>query len=241
MRTLSPDPAAPTDLAAAYALPETTPWLRANMIVSVDGRASIAGRSGGLGNDDDRELLGLLRSLADVVLVGSATVRSERYGPATLRAERRAARVGAGRSPHPAVAVVSSRLDLDLDAELYADPSTIVITSGSVDDGLLAAARARCTVVTAGSGPSVDLADAVGQLQARGLGRILCEGGPGLLGRVTAAGLLDELCLSVAPVLAGGDGPGLIGAAAPLRQLHLVHTLESGGMLYLRYLTDREA
>ncbi|MGI8870957.1 MAG: dihydrofolate reductase family protein [Mycobacteriales bacterium] len=233
----APGPAGLDELYAHPAPHDGSAWVRANMIVSVDGRTTVEGRSGGLGGDADRELLGLLRSLSDVILVGSATVRAEGYRPAKLRTERRAARVAAGRPPYPAIAVVSARLDLDLDADLYADPSTIVVTSENSDPTRLSAVREGCQVLTT-PGPSVDLAGAARTLAGLGRPRVLCEGGPRLLASLVAAAALDELCLSVSPSLAGGDGPGLLAGLPPtVRALRLASSREIAGMLFLRYLT----
>ena len=104
-----------TALAALYAYPDiapgAAPWLRASMVASVDGAASLGGRSGGLSGDADRLVFSVLRSLADVILVGAGTARAEGYRP--VRDGEVWASLRAGRAPVPPIAVVTGKLDLD--------------------------------------------------------------------------------------------------------------------------------
>jgi len=252
VRMLLPRPAddlTDQDLDEAYAWPgwpQAQPWLRANMVSTVDGSArGPEGLSGAISGEADKRVFGRLRGLADVVLAGAGTVRAEGYRPAREKpsfAERRAA---AGQEPAPVIAVVSRSLDLDLSSELFATPGSrpIVITAESSDAGRRSAVAEHADVVVAGDA-DVDLRAAVAALNDRGLVRIHAEGGPSLLGDLAAADLLDELCLTVSPVLVGGsydDGPAIprILSGAPLpdapRPLSLVHVLEDAGTLFLRY------
>lgn len=237
------------DLDRIYAWPDwpvPTAWLRANMVMTADGAArSPDGLSAGISSDADRRVFGRLRGLADVVLAGAGTVRAEGYRPARAKpdfAERRAA---AGQPPVPAVAVVSRSLHLDLTSALFAQAAvpTIVLTCGSADPALLDATAEVADVVVAGD-EDVDLHRAVAALNERGLHRVHAEGGPHLLSQLAAAGLLDELLLTVSPLLAGGSFPGegavprvLTGAPLPgaPRQLALHHALEDDGTLFLDY------
>ena len=241
MRLLSPAGEGDLDdaaLARLYAYPRER-WLRANFVSSADGAGSLGGVSEGLSSNDDRRLFGLLRVLADVVLVGAGTARTEKYKPARHRGEL--AHLRAGRPPTPPIAVVTRTLELDLESPLFAAaPSharTIVITSESSPAPLRAAAARVADVIVAGTA-AVDLTEAAGVLAGRGLSRVLCEGGPHLLGQVAADGLLDELCLTVSPLVAGPGahrithGPPLA-AALPMR---LAHVLEADGFLFCRYL-----
>ncbi|MCU0265656.1 MAG: dihydrofolate reductase family protein [Actinomycetia bacterium] len=228
MRRLLPDPADEVDLADAYAYPAgRARWLRANMVASADGAATAAdGLSGTLSSPADRRVFHLLRDLADVVVVGAGTVRAEGYRPARLP-----------------IAVVSGRLDLDLSAPLLAGtgPRTVVLTTAAVPAERLAAARAVADVVVCGV-DRVDPALAVAALAERGHRRLLCEGGPRLLGQLAAAGLLDELCLTIAPLLASGEGPRAL-AGPPLLPpvpLRLDHLLEEDGALFARYVVRRD-
>lgn len=225
-------------LAELYAYPRER-WLRANFVSSADGAGFLDGRSEGLSSEDDRRLFGVLRVLADVVLVGAGTARTEGYKPARRREALAALR--AGRPPTPPIALVSRALKLDLESPLFADAPadarTIVITCEAAPPELRASVARVADVIVAG-GEAVDLTEAAAALAGRGLGRVLCEGGPRLLTHVAAAGLLDELCLTVSPLLAG-PGPHRITEGAPFspRPMRLAHVLESGGFLFCRYLT----
>lgn len=229
---------ADVDLAAAYAYPADRPWLRANMIASLDGSAWWGGRAGPLGDERDRELLQLLRGLADVVLVGAGTVRVERYGPVRPRPEWDALR--AGRPPVPPLAVVSRALNLDFDAPIFtaASERTIVITTEAAPTSQRKAAEARADVIVAGQ-DDVNVRAAVDALIARGHTRLLSEGGPILLAQVAAAGLLDELCLTLSPVLLAGDAARILNGS-PLPEpgrYELAHVLTGAHHLFLRYVT----
>nr|WP_326853530.1 dihydrofolate reductase family protein [Actinocrinis sp.] len=229
------------DLAVVYAYPgHARRWVRANMVASVDGAAQADGKSGGLSGEADKKVFRALRGLADVILVGAATVRTEGYHqPAVPRDQYAAARAAAGQAPAAAIAVVSASLDLAFDAPLYQAPAvpTITITVADAPPDRLAAARDAGEVVIAGTGRA-DLAAAVDQLAETGRGHILCEGGPNLLSAVAQAGRLDEICLTLSPQLLSGhakrvvDGP-LLDPPLPLT-LHTV--LTEDGFLFTRHL-----
>ncbi|MFD9125272.1 dihydrofolate reductase family protein [Kitasatospora sp. NPDC059571] len=237
-----PDPAALASLADLYAYPSAAadrPWLRGNMVAALDGAARLAGLSEGLSSAADKRIFGVLRALADVVLVGAETVRAEGYRPARARAEFAAARAAAGQAPAPAVAVVSRGLRLDLSAPLFTEPlvrTVVVTTEDSPADARRAVAEVA-DVVVAGE-RSVDPAAAVAALAARGWTRQLTEGGPRLLGGLAAAGVLDELCLSLAPLLTSGEAPRIVqGPQLPQAQsMRLVSLLEDDGFLFTRYV-----
>jgi riboflavin biosynthesis pyrimidine reductase len=179
-----------------------------------------------------------LRALADVILVGATTVRDEHYGPARLSAEDRARRMNAGLSPVPPIAVVTRSLQLDWQSAFFAkaEQRPLVITVKTGDLGALARVAEVAEVIVAGE-TSVDLAAALAALGDRGFTNVLTEGGPSLIGELLAAGLLDELCLTISPKLVSGDavrivnGPGLEQPA----DLDLVHVLIDNGFLFLRY------
>jgi riboflavin biosynthesis pyrimidine reductase len=223
-------------LAEAYAYPRER-WLRANMVMSADGSATVAGKSGGLSSAGDKRIFGILRALADVVLAGAGTVRTEEYKPARPRPALAALR--AGRPATATIAVISRSLDLDLTAPLFTeappDARTIVITCGAAPAGLRAATAKVADVIVAGQ-ESVDLAAALAALADRGLGRVICEGGPHLLGQIAAAGLLDELSLTISPTLAGpGAGRIIAGDAFPARTMTLTQVLAEDAYLFCRY------
>ena len=227
------------DLAAMYAYPHG-PWLRANMVVSADGAAHLDGATKGLSSEADRRLFALLRTLADVIVVGAATVRAERYAP--VRQHELWPDLRPGRTPTPPIAVVTARLDLDPSSRLIAaaPPSarTIVITTAQAPADRRAALDGPAEVIVAGQ-ETVDVKAAVAALAERGYRRMLAEGGPHLLAQVAAAGLLDELCLTIGPLLAGpGANRILAGAlsAVPPQPLTLAHVLEDSGSLFCRYI-----
>ncbi len=236
-------PAAVTELARLYrqdAVSQDRPWLRANMVGSVDGASALSGRSGGLSGPADRMVFAVLRSITDVILVGSATAQVERYKP-VLPAEVWPD-LRAGRPATPAIAVVSGRLDLDPNAPLLAsappDARTIVLTTSSAPAASRAALATAAEVVEAGQ-DHVDPAAAVAALAERGYRQILTEGGPTLLGQLAAAGLVDELCLTVSPVLAGGTAGRIVGHAGEVAgpaALRLAHVLADESYLLCRYL-----
>lgn len=197
------------ELAELYAWPEHAdrPTVRGNMIASLDGGAAIAGRSGGLGNAADQHLFAVLRDLADVILVGSGTVRAEQYAGIRLDPDRRARRHRWGRpSTPPPIAVVTGR-GLAKGLPLFTDFETrpIVITPRTSTAKIPAAAAG----LIAGE-DEIDLPAAVRGLGDRGYRRIHCEGGPILLGQLIANGLLDECCLTVAPLLLGAGATRLL-------------------------------
>lgn len=242
MRTVYPLPAEEADLDAVYAYPPGGA-VRVNMIASVDGAAELDGGSRALGSPADRQLIGHLRALADVVLVGAGTARAEGYGPLRPRRARREARLAAGLAPVPRLAIVSGSLALDFDAPAFteAELPTVVVTHAAAPEDRLAAAAKAADVVVAGE-HAVDAAAAVDALGARGLTRVLCEGGPTLLGALAAADCVDDFCLTVSPMLVAGDatravaGPDL----APPMPLALAHVLEEDGYLYVHYTRRRD-
>jgi riboflavin biosynthesis pyrimidine reductase len=242
---------ASVDLAAAYAYPpagedaagggagQRPPWVRANMVASIDGAATLKGLSGGLSTDEDRKLFHLLRGLADVILVGAGTVRAEGYGPARPRAEWAGLRDG--RPPSPPIAVMTRTLDLDVSGPMFTEAPrharTMVLTTQAAPASRRERAARHAEVVIAGTS-RVEPQMAIAALAGRGLRQILVEGGPHLLGELALAGLLDELCLTVTPILAGGDTLRIMAGAALLSpgKLRLAHVLEAAGSLFCRYV-----
>ncbi|MGW1373816.1 pyrimidine reductase family protein [Streptomyces sp. NPDC002446] len=248
-------PAGPADrewtldeLAEAYAYPEPDDparaegggWLRANMVSSMDGAAHHEGRSQPLSGDADMRIFGVLRALADAVVVGAETVRQEGYRPARAREAFAARRAAAGQAPAPAIAVVTAGLGLDFGLPLFTEPvvPTVVLTgAGAPADRVARARAAGAEVLFAGEGLGVDPARVAGVLAERGHTRLLTEGGPRLLGQFAAAGALDEMCLTLAPVVAVGDAPRIMnGPAVPVpERFALASVLEEAGFLFTRY------
>ena len=210
------------------------------MVAGLDGSAAVGGRVRGLSNARDRELFVLLRGLADVVLIGAGTVRAEGYGPVRLPTVTQEERAEAGRPTVPPLAIVSRSLTLDWESTLFSSDVVsrpIVITAASAGEAALERARDRADVIVAGD-QSVDLGLALAELHRRGMAAVLTEGGPTLLGELMALALLDELCLTLAPVTGGDPLPVAVGTArnGELTTARLVSVLEEDGQLFLRYL-----
>ncbi len=229
------------DLDACYRLPPLAAGqvhVRSNFVSSVDGATEVDGRSGALGGSADRRVFRLLRWLADVVLVGAGTVVAEDYGPVIVPPDRRERRVAAGQDAVPPVAVVSAALRLDPSARLFAAPvRPLVLTCEAAPPARRKALAEVADVLVCGE-RRVDTAVALRALGERGLGRVLCEGGPSLHADLADAGLLDELCVTIAPLLAGPDHLRMVRGRrwqAPLT-MTLSQVLEEDGNLFLRYL-----
>jgi riboflavin-specific deaminase-like protein len=218
--------------------PAGRPWVLVNMIESVDGATALAGRSGALGGPADKRVFAAVRSVADAVLVAAGTVRIEGYGPARPTAAVRERRAARGQAPVPTIAVVSRKLDLDPTTSLFteAEVRTVVLTSESADADRRRALEAVADVEVCGA-DSVEVPAALAVLQDRGAGVVLAEGGPSLNGQLVVAGVVDELCLTVSPLLAAGESARIAHGGDPSEPLALglAHVLEEDGLLFLRY------
>ena len=220
--------------------PDDRPHVTVNMVASVDGRTAVEGRTGVLSSSPDRAIFRLLRSLADVVLVGAGTVRAEGYGTVKADDDVRARRVARGEAPAAALAIVTRSLHLDWSSKPFSEATQrpFVIAPADAEPEAMRAAEQVATVIRAGKG-GVDLPDALRQLrQAHDVLRVLCEGGPTLNAQLAAAGVLDQLCLTVSPRLVGGDSKTVL-AGDPLGtplDLTLASAVVSGSELHLRYL-----
>jgi riboflavin biosynthesis pyrimidine reductase len=241
MRMLFPEAIDEVDPVEVYAdLPVSTrrPSVRLNMIVSVDGGTSWGGVSGALGGPADKALFAVLRSLADVVLVAAGTMRAENYGPAALPVTMRDARVQRGQRPVPPIAVVSRSCRLDWSTPFFVSAAErpVVITVVDAPAADRAQAAEVADVVLAGA-HDVDLALALDELGARGARTVLAEGGPTLNGALARTGVLDELCLTLAPRLASGDAKRILAGSTldELGMLHLHSVCEDDDYLFLRY------
>ncbi|MEN0128773.1 MAG: dihydrofolate reductase family protein [Brevundimonas sp.] len=235
------------DEAELLALFDDTPprHVRANMVATLDG--------GGTGPDDvtgsingaaDFRVFQALRTLADVVLIGAGTARQERYRALSVPDDLVAARAARGRPPRIELAVVSRSGALPDDL-LDAEHPPYVLTTPDCPrlDGLRARVGAD-HVVTTGDPGGIDLRAALDALADRGLGRVLTEGGPTLLGQLLAARLVDELCLTWSPVIVGGPAPRIVDTAewfAPPRHAEATHLLHAQGVLLGRWRTSAPA
>jgi riboflavin-specific deaminase-like protein len=218
--------------------PARTSMLRLNMIASADGAATDErGRTGDLGGPGDLLMFRALRAHADAILVGATTVRTEGYGPHRLALPLAKRRVADGRDAPAAIVVVTATVDLDLDAPLFtqAVTPTVVLTCAAAPAGRREAAAAAGRLLVVGE-DRVDLARALPMLRSElGAEQVLCEGGPNLNGQLLAEGLVDELCLTVAPALLGGGGPRIVQGLPTRVGLKLIAAFECDGELYLRY------
>jgi riboflavin biosynthesis pyrimidine reductase len=216
------------------AAPDDRPFVYLNMVATVDGRAAIEGRSHALGSATDTLLLTELRTLADAVLIGSGTLRAEGYGRLVGNMDRVARREAAGRSPTPTAVLLSRSLDLPWDAGLFAAAAQpVLVYTGARGDPPETAAPLE-VVRLPDPTPRAALAD----LRARGVRALLCEGGPTLSRALLAEDLVDELFLTLSPLLAGNtDAPRIVEGddlPAPAR-LDLEWVLHHDDELYLRY------
>ncbi len=241
MRTLPLDSAAVTavDLSAAYPWPVDRAWTRVAMLRSLDGGVAGAdGRSRSISSDTDRVVLHEIRRLADAIVVGAGTVREEPYGPMRPDAETVAERARLGLAAAPAFVVVSANLDLPYDAPMFTGSGVrpVVVTADDAPAGAVDRAREVADVVAL---PRTGLGGRVitAALHDRGLRRLLCEGGPGLLHSFTSDDAVDELDLTIAPVMPTSHGVPARGNA-PLSPsgFRLVGLLEHESFLFARYL-----
>lgn len=226
------DPAA---LYAVYA-PPRRPWLRANMVTSVDGSATGAdGRSGSINNEADHVVFEVLRASAEAVVVGAGTVRVEGYPPLTVAESMRSHRRGRGLPDALPLVAVSNRGGVPPTLSGHRDGSVLL----AVPERAAGLDRARDDlgpdhVIVCGA-DVVDLTALVAALHERGLTQLLTEGGPGLLGSFLAEGLVDELCYTIAPHVVGGEHPRTVGTAGTPAELDLDVLVEQDGTLLGRW------
>ena len=227
LRRLHPEPAsfdtaaellADADLAALA--PADRPYVVLNMVASVDGRATYEGRSGPLGGPADKDMFHTLRTLVEAVMVGTGTLRAERYGRMVRDPARQEQRRARGLDPEPYAIVCSRDGSFPEDIPLFTDPEARLLTYTDASPGHVLR-RAR---------------------EEHGIRSVLCEGGPTLNGALLAEGVVDELFLTVAPLIAGGPDPlTIVEGSGPETAvpLELVWLLEGDGMLFCRYAVAR--
>lgn len=214
-------------------------WATGHMVAGLDGCAAIRGRVGALSTAPDATLFAAMRTLADVVLVGANTVRKEGYGPIRLPPERTGSRTAQGLPATPPLAIVSRSLNLDFLSRAFTDAPaesrTLVVTCAAAPADRLARAREVADILVAGE-ESVDPGELMTQLAERGLKRVLCEGGPTWLGELVMTGYLDELCLTIAPMMGGDPLPvAVFPPGVTLTAFTLRHVLQEDNTLFLRY------
>jgi riboflavin-specific deaminase-like protein len=234
---ISPDDLG-SKLKLAELAPPERPYLALNMVSSLDGKATIDWRTRGLSTETDRRLFHILRTQADAVMVGAGTARVEGYGRMMKNQELRDKRVAEGLAPDPLAVIVSGRLDLPADLPLLVEPEQRVVIATGSDASL------------PGLGPQVEyqrLGDDLPLLMAKlradyGVRSVLCEGGPTLNSHLFAAGLVDELFLTLHPKVAGGAAALTIVAGSELAapaELDLISLAEGDGDLFTRWRVHR--
>jgi riboflavin-specific deaminase-like protein len=240
MRRLVPDPGPTTvgqqlDSYRPWEQPhEDRPFVAMNFAATVDGRATIDGVSGPIGSAADTAMLAGLRTRFDAVMIGAGTMRAERYGRPVGDPEKRAKREAIGLQPDPLMVIVSGRLDLPWDASLFTEGEGRVLIFTSSEAEPPDTATPLQVVRHEGF---VDLGAAMRQLRhEHGIRALLCEGGPGLHGELEGGGLVDDLFLTIAPKLAGGEAPRIVEGPLPaVAELELAWLLEEDGELFARY------
>jgi riboflavin biosynthesis pyrimidine reductase len=248
VRRLFPDPGEPADAgldgAAALAGASGVPagrHLRVNFVAALDGAISVEGRSGGLGSPGDRRVFRVLRALADAVLVGAGTAAAEGYRPMTADSPVGLIRGQLGRPAVAPVVIVSRRASLAPTDQLVtgAVTPTHLVTCAAADPDRRAALTAAGVRVHVCGDDDVDLLTALDALAHHGLEQVLCEGGPALFRAALAAGVVDELDLTTAPLLVGG-GPGLLPSALPTpARAQLTQLLTEDDVLFARWSLPR--
>jgi riboflavin-specific deaminase-like protein len=242
IRRLLPDVAETTIAHQAATLdfpsmaPLERPYLYTNFALTLDGSATIGGRSGSIGSESDTAMLVALRTRADAVMIGAGTMRAERYGRVVGDPAKRERRVEEGLSADPLMVIVSGRLDLPWDAPLFTEGHgrVVICTASDMDPP-----GTETPVDVVRHDGAVDLTQALAHLRAEeGIRSLLCEGGPRLHAQLIEAGLVDELFVTHAPKLAGGTGPGIaVGLPEAERPLELAWLLadDETDELFARY------
>jgi riboflavin-specific deaminase-like protein len=239
MRRLLPDPGPTTVFEQLEAYRpweeprEERPLVGMNFVATIDGRATIAGRSGPIGSETDTAMLAGLRTRFDAVMIGAGTMRVERYGRLVSKPETRERRERDGLAPEPLMVLVSGRLDLPWDAPLFSEGGEVLVFTSSETEP----PETESSVEVVRHPGAVNLVEAMRHLRReRGVRALLSEGGPHLHEQMQADGLVDDLFLTIAPKLSGGEAPRIIEGPLPgVVDLRLAWLLEEDGELFARY------
>jgi riboflavin biosynthesis pyrimidine reductase len=211
------------------------PWLMANFISTADGAAVVAGGSTAINDDDDKAMFAAMRAVPDFIVVGAGTVRAEDYRPVALDDERGEARLAAGREASPHLAIVTRSLDLEPDMRVFGDPDhrPTILTDGEAPADRFAVLSEVADVVRL---PETSPQEILRYLRLAKV--VLCEGGPSLMGDFVAAGLVDELALTVAPLLVAGRSPRIAHGSEPAapQEMELDRVVYGDRSLFLRYV-----
>lgn len=232
-----------------YPWPSDRRWFRAMMVTTLDGAAvGPNGLSGSISSSADQAVFNAVRRHADVVLVGAGTIRAEHYNPLRPRPADQDARRAAGQAPAPLIVVLSHSLELPWEDPLFnvlADPAEtagqpLVVTTGATDPDRVEGARTHAEVLVL-PGEAVDLAMVLDELAGRGLTRVVCEGGPSLLGEAIASGLVDEADITISPVFSGNAASPRVAMLTSPARFELAQVIEQDGFLMNRYLRTTDS
>jgi riboflavin biosynthesis pyrimidine reductase len=211
------------------------PWVMANFVSTIDGAAVVDGGSTAINDADDKAMFAAMRAVPDFIVVGAETVRAENYGPVDLDTRRREARLSAGLEEVPHLVIPSRSLDLDPDARVFGNPErrvTILTGSEGPDDRFSALSEVADVVRLSTTAPG----DIIHYMRMARV--VLCEGGPGLWGQFIGAGLVDEMALTIAPMLVCGHETRVARGPVPdpLVEMSLDNVVYGDRSLFLRYL-----
>ncbi len=212
------------------------PWLFVNMVTTIDGATAIDGRSSMIGDEQDTVVFRALRAAADAVIVAGATARVEGYKRPRLPAHLVAWRQERGMASIPRVALVSRSLEFDI--EPFEDEPPVIVTSQSSPERRRRALAGMTDVIVAGE-EQVDIALAISELRSIGFGRLLSEGGPSLNGQLASLGLVDEWCVTIAPMILSGESKRIVSGRAvsdDVRDYRLDRSLAGATSLFTRWL-----
>lgn len=211
------------------------PWLMYNMVSSIDGATAVRGGSTPLNDEDDKNLFAALRAIPDIVLAGAGTVRAEHYGPIALDEERRARRVEAGLEPTPTLVIATRSLSLDPDMRVFGDPDhkPLIITGEDAPEDRVAELSDLADIRRLPSLDPDSIIDALGDVRV-----VLCEGGPTLNGQLISAGYIDEMRLTISPLVAVGESHRVAHGddLDPPVEMRLDSVLAGDQALFLRYV-----
>jgi riboflavin-specific deaminase-like protein len=231
-------------LAECYAVNDrSSQSVRVNFVASIDGAATDHGLSAGLSGQADKRVFDLLRRLSDVILVGAGTVRAEGYGAMQLDLASVQARRANGLADQPVFAIVSGALRLDPESTVFTNaPVRAIVVTVEASSRAKQKALSRVADVVVCGEESIDVDVMLDAFVQRGLRQLLCEGGPTLFGTLLEADRVDELCLTISPLVEGGDARRIVlGTPEKARHMTLHHALVSAGTLMLRYLRPASA
>jgi riboflavin biosynthesis pyrimidine reductase len=226
------------EVAAAYPWPPDRRWVRAMMVMALDGAAAGPdGLSGSISGEADQAVFAAVRRYADAVLIGAGTLRTERYTPMRAQEADVQARQEQGLGPAPRLVIVSASLELPWDEPVFSVSALppLIVTGSDPDPAALARVPETCEVVGL-PGETVDPVGVLDEMEQRGLRRIVCEGGPTLLHDFVAAGVLDEADITFSPMFAGTNMSPHTSGLRDVATFELVQVLTADGFLMARYV-----